>query len=96
MPRTNKPFNGSTNPPRSMRDAGKGNGSPQEHLNDADAVAKRAYELYLERGSQHGADLDDWLEAERQLKPATSSSSVTGPAPSRPRRRKSETESSGL
>ena len=96
MPRTNKPSNGSTNFPRAVREAGKGNGSPQDHLNDADAVAKRAYELYLERGGQHGADLDDWLEAERQLKPGTSRSSVTGPAPSRPRRRKGATESSEL
>ena len=96
MPRTNKPSNGSTNPLRPARDAGKGNGAPDEHFNDADAVAKRAYELYLERGGQHGADLDDWLEAERQLKPGTSRSSVTGPAPSKPRRRKGATESSGL
>jgi hypothetical protein len=30
-------------------------------------VARRAYELFLARGAQHGADLHDWLEAERQL-----------------------------
>ena len=96
MPRTNKPSNGSTNSPRSARHAGEGNGARHEHFNDSDAVAKRAYELYLERGAQHGADLDDWLEAERQLKPGTSRSSVTGPAPSKPRRKKGATESSGL
>ena len=33
-----------------------------------DEVAKRAYEIYQARGAQHGSDLDDWLEAERQLK----------------------------
>ena len=33
-----------------------------------DQVAKRAYEIYQSRGGHHGADLDDWLEAERQLK----------------------------
>jgi hypothetical protein len=27
----------------------------------------RAYEIYLERGEQHGRDLDDWLQAEREL-----------------------------
>jgi hypothetical protein len=27
----------------------------------------RAYEIYLERGEQHGCDLDDWLQAEREL-----------------------------
>jgi len=31
-------------------------------------VARRAYELYLERGSEHGHDLDDWLLAERELR----------------------------
>lgn len=31
-------------------------------------VARRAYELYLERGSGHGHDLEDWYEAERQLR----------------------------
>ena len=27
----------------------------------------RAYEIYLERGEQSGCDLDDWLQAEREL-----------------------------
>jgi hypothetical protein len=27
----------------------------------------RAYEIYLEGGEQHGRDLDDWLQAEREL-----------------------------
>ena len=30
-------------------------------------VAKRAFELYCERGRQHGYDLQDWLQAEREL-----------------------------
>jgi len=30
-------------------------------------VARRAYELFLSRDGQHGRDVDDWLEAERQL-----------------------------
>lgn len=33
----------------------------------ADDVARRAYELYIARGGQDGRDLEDWLEAERQL-----------------------------
>ena len=31
-------------------------------------IAKRAHELYLARGGAHGYDLDDWLQAERELK----------------------------
>jgi hypothetical protein len=30
-------------------------------------IAKRAYELYGERGYQAGSALDDWLEAEREV-----------------------------
>ena len=33
----------------------------------AEAIAKRAYELYLQRGSVPGHELDDWLEAEAEL-----------------------------
>ena len=32
-----------------------------------DRVALRAYELFLARGSEHGRDIDDWLEAEREI-----------------------------
>ncbi len=30
-------------------------------------IALRAYELYLARGGEDGHDLEDWLEARRQL-----------------------------
>jgi hypothetical protein len=30
-------------------------------------IRLRAYEIYLERGIQHGSELDDWLQAEREL-----------------------------
>lgn len=29
------------------------------------AIERRAYQLFLERGGAHGHDLNDWLEAER-------------------------------
>lgn len=34
---------------------------------DHDHIAQRAYELYEQRGRQDGLDLEDWLEAEREL-----------------------------
>jgi Protein of unknown function (DUF2934) len=40
-------------------------------------VADRAYQLWQARGCQHGQDLDDWLEAERQLGMAGSSHPAT-------------------
>lgn len=30
-------------------------------------IAKRAYELFGERGYRHGCALDDWLDAEREI-----------------------------
>lgn len=30
-------------------------------------IAKRAYDLYQERGSRAGYALDDWLDAEREI-----------------------------
>jgi hypothetical protein len=41
----------------------------QPHRRDpiTEAIAERAYELFLERGAEHGHDLEDWLRAEREL-----------------------------
>ena len=33
-----------------------------------DDIRLRAYHRYLERGGGHGADFDDWVEAEKDLK----------------------------
>jgi hypothetical protein len=30
-------------------------------------IGLRAYQIYIERGGAHGQDIEDWLEAERQL-----------------------------
>jgi hypothetical protein len=32
-------------------------------------VHRRAYDLYLARGCEDGHDLEDWLQAERELRP---------------------------
>jgi hypothetical protein len=32
-----------------------------------DAIERRAYELYEQRGREDGHDWDDWLQAEREL-----------------------------
>jgi len=31
-------------------------------------VRERAYEMYMERGQNHGNDLNDWLKAEKEVK----------------------------
>lgn len=30
-------------------------------------IRQRAYEIYLKRGENHGQDLEDWLQAEKEL-----------------------------
>jgi len=37
-----------------------------------DDIRVRAYHRYLERGGTHGADFDDWVEAEKDLKSSRS------------------------
>ena len=45
--------------------------SPQE-------IRQRAFEIHIERGGIHGCDLDDWLQAERELKEKDSTSNDEG------------------
>ena len=42
-------------------------------------VASRAYEIYEDRGGQHGRDFDDWLQAETDLLAETRQQQVTSP-----------------
>ena len=32
-----------------------------------EAIARRAYELYVQRGGEGGKDVEDWVRAEREL-----------------------------
>lgn len=60
---------------------------------DAEAIAKRAYELYLQRGSVPGHELDDWFQAEAELSSAAAEGSERN-APVQPvvRRRSARSE----
>ena len=44
--------------------------------NLATDIAKRAFELYCERGCQDGHDVEDWLRAERELRKTASSTAA--------------------
>ncbi|PYU23030.1 MAG: hypothetical protein DMG30_12835 [Acidobacteria bacterium] len=37
-----------------------------------DDIARRAYEIYVQRGEENGKDVEDWLRAEKEIsgKPA--------------------------
>ena len=43
-------------------------------------IRRRAYQIYLERGEQPGRELDDWLQAERELKQGAFLNSECGAA----------------
>jgi hypothetical protein len=38
------------------------------HAVTVNDIARRAFELFCERGSAHGHDVEDWLQAERELR----------------------------
>jgi hypothetical protein len=59
------------------KEAQKTTASPEPDANsappiDRSVVARRAYDLYEARGRESGHDVEDWLQAERELKEATS------------------------
>ena len=38
-----------------------------ENISLEEQIAQRAHELWLQRGGEHGNDLDDWLHAENEI-----------------------------
>ena len=40
---------------------------PLLHSTSEREIRDRAYEIYLQRGAQAGYELEDWLQAEREL-----------------------------
>ena len=57
-----------TKPRKKDNGAQKNAGDTTAATVDRDRLAQRAYELYLARGGEDGGDLDDWLNAERELR----------------------------
>ena len=41
--------------------------APRREVTDEE-IRQRAYEIYLNRGAVPGSELDDWLQAERELR----------------------------
>ena len=46
-------------------------------------IAQRAYEKWLKRGCSHGSDMQDWMEAEAELRAESGHSSTHGTPTSR-------------
>jgi hypothetical protein len=58
--------NSGAEPQATSTRAGEGDVSVGNSARTKD-IGRRAYEIYLERGEQPGRELDDWLQAEREL-----------------------------
>jgi hypothetical protein len=39
-----------------------------EMLSIEERIERRAYELYVQRGNQSGSELEDWLQAEAEVR----------------------------
>ena len=59
-----------------------------------DEIARRAYELYLQRGSVPGHETDDWLQAEAELA-AQAAGDSEGERPREAPTRRASSESGG-
>jgi Protein of unknown function (DUF2934) len=44
-----------------------------QHPSDEQEIRDRAYQIYLQRGAQPGHELEDWLQAEREINEQSSS-----------------------
>ena len=44
--------------------------TPSETLPLEERIRRRAYELYVRYGNQSGSELDDWLQAEEEIRRA--------------------------
>jgi hypothetical protein len=59
-------------PSNVSEESGKNEPSPVE-------IRQRAFEIHIERGGIHGCDLDDWLQAQRELQEKYNHSNGEGP-----------------
>ena len=48
----------------------RGKAPPTETLPLEERIRRRAYELYVQRGNESGSELDDWLQAEEEIRRA--------------------------
>jgi hypothetical protein len=54
--------------PKARRKSARSAPAPSPAFAPAEEIARRAYELYLDRGRDEGHALDDWLRAEAEIR----------------------------
>lgn len=47
----------------------------------SEMIAKRAHEIFQSRGGEHGHDLDDWLQAEQEVRSSLRSETLVSSVP---------------
>lgn len=52
---------------KSAKPKAPGKGKNQDSQDVQTRIARRAYELFEERGREHGHDQEDWLRAEQEI-----------------------------
>ena len=60
------------------RELSRSTHKPNHEKPSHEEIARRAYEIFVERGRPDGRDLDHWLEAETQLTTITQQRTVAG------------------
>jgi len=65
-----------TNETRVMKAPGRTATVLSETSVNESAIARRAYDLYLARGRRHGHHVEDWLQAEQELRQSLAPSAV--------------------
>jgi Protein of unknown function (DUF2934) len=50
-----------------------------KEMTTLDEIRQRSFEIHIERGGIHGCDLDDWMQAERELQQKYNKSNDGGP-----------------
>ncbi len=59
-------FNGAADPPAAAIEVATA--AEDGHPSEEEMIRMRAYELFVQRGYEHGHEIEDWLAAERELK----------------------------
>jgi len=60
-------YRGKLVPDKKIGERASGNNGSSQNNPTKDEITHRAYALYLMRGGEHGRDIEDWVQATREL-----------------------------
>ena len=59
------------------KEAASKKGIQKQSIPLEEQIRRRAHQIYLQRGGQHGSALDDWFRAEKELRQAEEDESLS-------------------